>query len=62
MLPVSGLIRSLVCKHRLQVRTKTQGGAFPDDEQYFWQLMVTGLRFGVEYVDVEAGMSREGKA
>eukprot|EP00931_Biecheleriopsis_adriatica_P092594 TRINITY_DN66394_c0_g1_i2.p1 TRINITY_DN66394_c0_g1~~TRINITY_DN66394_c0_g1_i2.p1 ORF type:complete len:331 (+),score=64.88 TRINITY_DN66394_c0_g1_i2:36-995(+) len=43
------------------VRSKIQGGAFPDDEEGAWKLTMIGLRFGVEYVDVEAGWSREGR-
>eukprot|EP00040_Diaphanoeca_grandis_P019716 m.104254 g.104254 ORF g.104254 m.104254 type:complete len:449 (+) comp27557_c0_seq9:354-1700(+) len=43
------------------VRTRSQGGAFPNDEKAAWELMMVGLRFGVEYVDVEASMSREGR-
>jgi len=43
------------------VRSKIQGGAFPDDEAAYWRLTLVGLRFGVEYIDVEAGWSREGR-
>jgi len=43
------------------VRSKAQGGAFPDDEEAAWKLTMVGLRFGVEYLDVEAGWSREGR-
>eukprot|EP00912_Choanoflagellata_sp_UC4_P000720 UC4_evm1s449 len=35
------------------VRTRNQGGSFPDDERAAFELMVLGLRFGCEYVDVE---------
>lgn len=44
-----------------QVRSKNQGGAFPDDEAAFWRHMLLGLRFGVEYVDVEACWTRESR-
>lgn len=40
------------------VRSKGQGGSFPDDEEAAWKLMLLGLRFGVEYIDVEACWSR----
>ncbi|CAE8588836.1 unnamed protein product [Polarella glacialis] len=43
------------------VRSRIQGGNFPNEEAPFWQLTMIGLRFGVEYVDVEAGWSREGR-
>jgi len=43
------------------VRSRTQGGGFDDEEARIWMVMLTGLRFGVEYLDVEAGWSREGR-
>jgi len=43
------------------VRSKSQGGAFPDDEQSAWLLMLTGIRFGVEYVDMEACWCRQSR-
>eukprot|EP00933_Yihiella_yeosuensis_P028733 TRINITY_DN22567_c0_g1_i1.p1 TRINITY_DN22567_c0_g1~~TRINITY_DN22567_c0_g1_i1.p1 ORF type:complete len:441 (-),score=60.98 TRINITY_DN22567_c0_g1_i1:128-1450(-) len=44
------------------VRSKIQGGAFEGDEAEFWKLTTIGLRFGVEYVDIEAGWTRQGRA
>jgi len=40
------------------VRSKEQGGSFPDDEKEAWKLMLLGVRFGVEYLDVEACWKR----
>ena len=44
------------------VRSKEQGGSFPDDEKEAWKLMLLGLRFGVEYLDVEACWKRNSRA
>ena len=43
------------------VRSASQGGAFPDDEHEAWELLRVGLCAGVEYVDVEACWTREGR-
>ena len=43
------------------VRSKNQGGAFEDNEQKALLLMLTGLRFGVEYVDLEACWTKEAR-
>jgi 3-dehydroquinate dehydratase type I len=43
------------------VRSKNQGGDFPDDEQAALLLMMTGIRFGVEYLDLEACWSKEAR-
>ena len=44
------------------VRSKEQGGSFPDDEKEAWKLMLLGLRFGVEYLDMEACWKRSSRA
>lgn len=36
------------------VRSKSQGGAFPDDEHSIFELLRLGVRYGCEYVDMES--------
>eukprot|EP00658_Telonema_sp_P-2_P041011 TRINITY_DN29326_c0_g1_i1.p1 TRINITY_DN29326_c0_g1~~TRINITY_DN29326_c0_g1_i1.p1 ORF type:complete len:448 (+),score=68.88 TRINITY_DN29326_c0_g1_i1:222-1565(+) len=43
------------------VRTKGQGGDFEDDEAKYFELMILGLKFGCEYVDLECCWSRENR-
>eukprot|EP00940_MAST-03C_sp_MAST-3C-sp2_P003337 g3337.t1 len=54
------------CSHGLPiiftVRSKNQGGSFPDDEDAAWRLMVLGIRAGVEYIDMEACWTRKARS
>lgn len=43
------------------VRTQGQGGMCEDDEAKYFELMLWGLKFGCEYVDLECCWSREGR-